>query len=119
VGVRRVVPDFHAKDIRASREFYAEILGLEVALDQGWVVTFSAPGNPAAQITLISEDATATVRPDASIEVDDVDAAHMAAQQKGYDIVHPITDEPWGVRRFFVRDPNGTVLNILSHRQTS
>jgi predicted enzyme related to lactoylglutathione lyase len=119
VGVRRVVPDFQARDIRASWEFYAEVLGFEVAMDQGWVVTFSAPDNPAAQITLIGEDATAAVRPDASIEVDDVDAAHTASQRLGYEILHPLTDEPWGVRRFFVRDPNGKVLNILSHRRTN
>ncbi len=56
------------------------------------------------------------MRPDVSIEVDDVDAAHAAAQATGAEIVHPLTDEPWGVRRFFVRDPNGAVLTILSHR---
>ena len=60
-------------------------------------------------------DETASVQPDASIEVDDVDAAHAEAQRLGYEIVHPLTDEPWGVRRFFVRDPNGKVLNILTH----
>ena len=27
-----------------------------------------------------------------------------------------VTDEAWGVRRFFVREPGGRVLNILSHR---
>jgi uncharacterized glyoxalase superfamily protein PhnB len=56
-----------------------------------WIVTFAAPDNPAAQI------------------------AHAAAQRLGYEILHPLTDEPWGVRRFFVREPNGRVLNILSH----
>jgi uncharacterized glyoxalase superfamily protein PhnB len=61
------------------------------------------------------EDATASVVPDASIEVDDVDAAHAAAQRLGCEIVHPLTDEAWGVRRFFVRDPSGKVLNVLSH----
>jgi len=61
------------------------------------------------------EDASASVQPDASIEVDDVDAAHAATQRLGCKIVHPLTDEPWGVRRLFVRDPNGKVLNILSH----
>jgi predicted enzyme related to lactoylglutathione lyase len=61
-------------------------------------------------------DATARVRPDISIEVDDVDAAHAAAVRLGHEIVHPLTDEPWGVRRFFVREPTGKVLNILSHR---
>ena len=84
-------------------------------MDLGWIVTFAAPGSPAAQISVMREDATASVVPDASIEVDDVDAAHAAAQRLGCEIVHPLTDEPWGVRRFFVRDPSGKVLNILSH----
>jgi uncharacterized glyoxalase superfamily protein PhnB len=61
------------------------------------------------------DDASAAVQPDVSIEVDDVDAVHAAAVSRGYEIVHPLTDEPWGVRRFFVRDASGTVLNILSH----
>ena len=113
--VRRVVPDFQAQDPAASREFYTGVLGLEIAMDHGWIVTFAAPGNPAAQISVMRADASASVQPDASIEVDDVDAAHAAAQRLGCEIVHPLTDEPWGVRRFFVRDPNGKVLNILSH----
>lgn len=84
-------------------------------MDHGWIVTFAAPGNAAAQINVMREDASASVQPDASIEVDDVDAAHASAQRLGYEIVHPLTNEPWGVRRFFVREPNGKVLNILSH----
>jgi len=116
MNVRRVVPDFQADDPAAGAEFYSNVLGLEVAMDLGWVVMFAAPGNPTAQIIVMSEDASAPVQPDASIEVDDVDAAHAAAQRLGSEIVHPLTDEPWGVRRFFVRDPSGKVLNILSHR---
>src|ERR1700735_4107071 len=115
MNVRRVVPDFQAPDPAGSTEFYSEVLGLEPVMDLGWIVTFAAPGNPDAQISVMSEDATASVVPDASIEVDDVDAAHAAARRLGWKIVHPLTDEPWGVRRFFVRDPSGKVLNILSH----
>jgi predicted enzyme related to lactoylglutathione lyase len=111
-----VVPDFQADDPAASVEFYAEVLGLEVAMDLGWIVTFAAPDNPAAQISVMRRDASASVQPDASIEVDDVDAAHAAAQRLGYEIVHPLTNEPWGVRRFFVREPSGKILNVLSHR---
>ena len=85
-------------------------------MDLGWIVTYAAPDNPQAQISLMREDASASTTPDASIEVDDVDAAYRAAQRLGHEIVHPLTDEPWGGRRFFVRDPNGKVLNILSHR---
>jgi predicted enzyme related to lactoylglutathione lyase len=110
-----VVPDFQANDPAASTEFYAEVLGLEVAMNHGWIITFAAPDNPAAQISLIRQDASAPVSPDASVEVDDVDAAYAAAQRLGYEIVHPLTNESWGVRRFFVREPSGNVLNILSH----
>jgi catechol 2,3-dioxygenase-like lactoylglutathione lyase family enzyme len=113
--VRRIVPDFHAQDPGASRAFYVDVLGLEVVMDLGWVVTFAAPGNPTAQISVMRDDASASVQPDVSIEVDDVDAVHAAAQRLGHEIVHPLTDEPWGVRRFFVRDPNGKIVNILSH----
>lgn len=115
MAVRRIVPDFQADDPAASREFYAEVLGLEVAMDKGWIVTFAAPGNPSAQISLMRRGASAPVQPDASIEVDDVDAAYAAARRLGCDVLHPLTDEPWGVRRFFVREPNGKVLNVLSH----
>ena len=114
--VRRVVPDFQAQEPAAGAEFYAEVLGLEVVMDQGWIVTFAAPDNPTAQISVMRGDASAHVPPDVSIEVDDVDAAHAAARRRGCEIVYSLTDEPWGVRRFFVRDPNGKVLNILSHR---
>jgi uncharacterized glyoxalase superfamily protein PhnB len=64
----------------------------------------------------MSADASAPVAPDLSVEVDDVDAAYAAALQRGDEIVHPLTDEPWGVRRFFVRSPEGAVVNIVSHR---
>jgi predicted enzyme related to lactoylglutathione lyase len=115
VSVRRIVPDVHSLDPAASRPFYSEVLGLEVAMDLGWIVTFAAPDDPAVQISVMGDDATATVQPDVSIEVDDVDAAHAAARRLGCEIVHPLTDEAWGVRRFFVREPNGRVLNVLSH----
>jgi uncharacterized glyoxalase superfamily protein PhnB len=47
---------------------------------------------------------------------DDVDGAYEEAQRLGYEIVHPIETEPWGVRRFFVRAPDGTVVNMVRHR---
>jgi catechol 2,3-dioxygenase-like lactoylglutathione lyase family enzyme len=114
-AVKRIVADLHAEDPAASRGFYEGVLGLEVVMDHGWIVTFAAPGNPAAQLSVMREDASAPVAPDVSIEVDDVDAAHAAAVAAGHEIVHPLTDEPWGVRRFFVRDPAGKVINILGH----
>jgi predicted enzyme related to lactoylglutathione lyase len=115
MSVRRIVPDLHTTDLGASRAFYVDVLALDVTMDLGWIVTFSAPGRTNTQISVMSQDASAPVQPDVSIEVDDVDAVHDRAQSLGHEVVYPLTDEPWGVRRFFVRDPGGTVLNVLSH----
>lgn len=116
MAVRRIVCDLHAEDPAAGRAFYEDVLGLEVAMDLGWIVTYAAPGIPLAQLSVMREDASAPVVPAVSVEVDDVDAAHAAAVAAGHEIVHPLTDEPWGVRRFFVREPGGAVVNVLMHR---
>jgi catechol 2,3-dioxygenase-like lactoylglutathione lyase family enzyme len=115
VAVKRIVPNFQADEPAASADFCAGVLGLEAVMDLGWIVTYASPEDPNRQISVMREDATAPVQPDVSIEVDDVDAAHAAAQRLGCEILHPLTDEPWGVRRFFVRAPSGEVLNILGH----
>ena len=78
-----------------------------------------SPSNPTAQVILITQDAAASVNPDLSVEVDDVDAAYDAVRATGAEIVHPITDEQWGVRRFFVEDPDGHIVNVLAHLSAS
>ena len=85
-------------------------------MDQGWIMTLADPEAGGQQLSLMTHDATAPVVPAVSVEVDDVDAAYQAALSRGAEIVHPLTDEPWGVRRFFVRDPAGHVVNVLAHR---
>jgi len=85
-------------------------------MDMDWVVSLVSPVNPTAQITLMNRDATAPVQPQMSVEVSNVDAVHAEALRRGDDVVYPLTDEPWGVRRFFVRDPSGVVINVLGHR---
>ena len=116
MAVTRIVPDFPSRSPTEASAFYVDVLGLQVVMDMGWIVTLSDPARPEVQLSLMTEDATAPVVPTASIEVDDVDAAYLLAQERGAEIVHPLTDEPWGVRRFFVRDPDGNVVNVLSHR---
>ena len=119
MAARRVVPNFRSDLSAASREFYGDVLGFDVGMDMDWIVTFVSPSNPTAQLSLIREDASAHVHPDASIEVDDVDATHAKVVEQELEIVYALTDEPWGVRRFFVRDPNGMVINVMSHRSGS
>src|SRR3954468_13974881 len=119
MSVRRIVPDFATDRLAESRDFYENVLGLRVAMDLGWIVTLQSPGSPSAQISFLTHDATAPVVPDLSVEVEDVDAVHATAQGRHERIVYPLTDEPWGVRRFFVEDPDGTVVNVMSHRSAS
>ena len=116
MSIRRVVPDITTPRLAESREFYVGVLGFEVAMDMGWVVTLVSPVNPTAQVILMTRDAAAPVQPQMSIEVENVDAVHHEAVARGEDIVYPLTDEPWGVRRFFVRDPTGVVINVLAHQ---
>ena len=115
MSVRRIVPDIRSKSLDASRTFYTDVLGLEVAMDMGFVVTLVSPSNPTAQISLMRDRDSSTILPQMSIEVTDVDDVHFRAVASGLKIVYPLTNEPWGVRRFFVTDPSGTVINVMSH----
>jgi uncharacterized glyoxalase superfamily protein PhnB len=115
MSIRRVMPDIRSEAMEESRDFY-RLLGFEEVMNHGWVMTLASPSNPTAQVTFMSHDKTAPVVPDMSVEVDDVDAVYEVMRESGAEVVHPLQDEEWGVRRFFVRDPNGRVVNVLSHR---
>lgn len=118
--VIRVLADLHVADISAARDFYTEFLGLSAEdFNLGWVARFSAP-DPSAydqtvRIQLVTQDASAPLDPVASVLTPDVTGAYEEAMQRGYEIVYPLTREPWGVRRFFVRAPDGNIFNIVHH----
>jgi len=116
VRVTAVYTNLRVDDIASAKIFYAEYLGMTVeSIGMAWVSRFTAPDS-GASIQLVTRDATAPEDSVASIRVDDVEAALDEAQRRGYEIVHPLTTEPWGVRRFFVRAPDGNVLNIAQHQ---
>ena len=110
-----IIADLPVTDIEAAREFYAGYLGLSVEeFNLGWVARFTSP-DTGAHLQVVTRDAAAPENPNISVRVDDVDAAYREAQEQGREIVHPLTTETWGVRRFFVRAPDGNVLNIVQH----
>ncbi|GAA3918471.1 VOC family protein [Actinoplanes auranticolor] len=112
---RRIMTNLRVADIEAAKEFYTGFLGLSTEeFNLGWVARYSSPGG-GANVQLVTGDATAPEDSVISVQTDDVDGAYEEAQRLGYEIVHPLTTEPWGVRRFFVRDPDGNVLNIVGH----
>jgi catechol 2,3-dioxygenase-like lactoylglutathione lyase family enzyme len=114
VSIDRAVPNIRSGRPAETRDFFIELLGFEVAMDLGWVVALTSPTNPSAQVTIIGNDDPAA--PGISVEVDDVDAVHSRAVERGLEITYPLRDEEWGVRRFMLREPSGTVVNVLSHR---
>jgi catechol 2,3-dioxygenase-like lactoylglutathione lyase family enzyme len=103
-------------DIAAARDFYTNYLGLSVEeFNLGWVARYRSPSGEAA-IQLVTRDATAPDDSVISVHVGaGVDEAYAEAKRRGYEIVHPLTEEAWGVRRFFVRAPDGNVINMVSH----
>jgi predicted enzyme related to lactoylglutathione lyase len=115
VVVHRIIPNLKVDDAGAGHAFYAEFLGLEKEFDLGWVASFRDPENRSIQVSLVSADATAPEDSVMTVHVADVDTAYGRARELGYEIVYPLTDEPWGVRRFFVRDPHGHVVNVARH----
>lgn len=115
MAVRRIVANVEAEDLQSARGFYQDLLGLEPVMDHGWIITFAADGAVRPQISIASEGGSGTAVPDLSIEVDDVEAVLQRAQSAGLEILYGPVTEPWGVRRFFVRDPFGKLVNILAH----
>jgi catechol 2,3-dioxygenase-like lactoylglutathione lyase family enzyme len=113
--VRRIVANIAAADPARARDFYEGLLGLRVVMDHGWIVTFAAETAVVPQLSIASEGGSGTAVPDLSIEVDDVDEVYRRAVAANLEIAYGIVDEPWGVRRFYVRDPFGRLVNILSH----
>ncbi|MDF2650845.1 MAG: Glyoxalase/bleomycin resistance protein/dioxygenase [Paenibacillus sp.] len=113
--VKRIVCNIDTPNIDAAKRFYQDILGLDILMDHGWIATYGSGEAMSVQISFASEGGSGTPTPDLSIEVDDTDAALERMQAAGVPIEYGPVDEPWGVRRFYVRDPFGKLINILSH----
>ena len=113
--VKRIVANIEALDPGRARAFYQDILGLELLMDHGWIQTFGSPAEMTIQVSFAAEGGSGTSVPDLSIEVDDLDAALDGMRAAGFSIEYGPAAEPWGVRRFFVRDPFGKLVNILAH----
>jgi catechol 2,3-dioxygenase-like lactoylglutathione lyase family enzyme len=114
--VRRIVAYAGGRELDASRDFYVEVLGMEVAMEDP-VLNLRSADNPTAQVVVGAQDMQGP-QPSFGVDLGEataVDAAHAEVQRRGLRVVYPLTDEPWGVRRFFVEDPGGTIVNVLAH----
>jgi catechol 2,3-dioxygenase-like lactoylglutathione lyase family enzyme len=111
----RIMPNLRVDDVEAAKSFYTDYLGLTTeAFNLGWVARFNSADDKAI-VQLVTRDATAREDSVISIHTDDVEGAYEEALRLGYEIVHPLTTESWGVHRFFVRAPDGNLINIVGH----
>jgi catechol 2,3-dioxygenase-like lactoylglutathione lyase family enzyme len=116
MAVKRIVANIAASQPEAARAFYGEVLGLEVIMNLSWIMTFAGPPRLIApQISFASEGGSGTPVPELSIEVDDFDDVLRRAKAAGHAIEYGPQQEPWGVRRFYVRDPFDRLVNVLAH----
>ena len=113
--VKRIVANIATDDVAKATRFYRDILGLDVLMDHGWLVTYGSADKMNVQVGVAIEGGSGTPVPDLSIEVDDVEEALQRIKKAKIKIEYGPADEPWNVRRFFVRDPFGKLVNILMH----
>ena len=113
--VQRIVGNVRASDPALAEKFYGGILGLDLLMDMEWIRTYGSGAKMSVQVSFMSEGGSGTPVPDLSIEVDDLDIALNRLETGGFHIEYGPVVEPWGVRRFFVRDPFGRLVNVLSH----
>ena len=113
--VKRIVTNISTPDVAEAKRFYQDVLGLDLVMDHGWITTYGSQEEMSIQISIASEGGSGTPVPDVSIEVDDINAAIERVLKAGFKIEYGPVDEPWGVRRFYVRDPFGKLINILTH----
>lgn len=113
----RITANLRVDDLASAKAFYTGFLGLSTQeFDLGWVARCTSP-DTGAHVQLLTRDATAAADPVISVHTDDVEAAYAEAVELGVEIVHPLTTEAWGVRRFLVRAPDGNVINVVAHRE--
>lgn len=113
--VKRIVSNVAASNPDEAKAFYESIFGLSLVMDHGWIKTFGSGETMSTQISVASEGGSGTPVPDLSIEVDDLDAVLANVRSADINIEYGPASEPWGVRRFYVRDPFGTLINVLEH----
>jgi len=115
--VKRIVANIATDNIPAGEKFYRDLLGLEALMDLGWIVTYGSDETTSVQLSVASHGGggDGSVVPDLSVEVDNLEEIYARAVESGVDIVYPLTEESWGVRRFYARDPYGKIVNILQH----
>ncbi len=113
MAITRIVANLAAPDPISLAKFYEEAFGLDRTFDMGWIAFLSAATAQKVELHTASGGGSGTGLPVISIGVDDLDATEAAVRASGGKVVYGPATEPWGIRRFFFRDPAGNLVNVV------
>ena len=115
-------PLITVKNLKASRDFYLTHFGMSLVFEASWVVMLSSRTDGAISIGLMTADHPSNPPgPETfdghgmimTLQVEDVSGVWARLRQSGVPMIHPLTDEPWGQRRFITRDPSGILVDVV------
>ncbi len=104
------------------RDFYTRWLGFQILFEASWFVYLASAGEPPRGVAFMAPDhPSQPPGPEQfsgegvflTFQVDDARAEFERLRVAGAPIAHALRDEPWGQRRFALRDPAGTWLDIV------
>lgn len=123
--VRDLYPLITTPALFRARDFYVTHFGFDVLFEANWFVYLSGPGaegTRGATLAFMHPDHPSNPPgPEAfnglgmilTVEVDDAEAVFRRVSGGGAPILHPLTDEAWGQRRFMTRDPAGVLVDVV------
>lgn len=117
MNIVRTIPEIRSTDLDRSRQFYVDLLGFDLCMEEAEMLMFCSPSHSWVQVILNGEHGE-PLPPGFSVDVDTPDAVaslYERAGGNGVRVVEPMDDKPWGIRRFSVLDNSGTCVTVLSH----
>lgn len=122
MAIKRLLSNISSECLQESRDFYADLLGMEVAFEADGYIQLRSSSDPALELGIIQRNhpllpddwRAAPMGMYLTFVVDNVDMIHARAVVRGLPIVQPPRDEFYGQRRFLTRDPDGTLIDISS-----
>ena len=110
------MPNIRTDKVEESKRFYTELIGLNLVMNLDWILMFASPSNETAQVSILKGDKFKSNDGfSITIEVENVDEMHEKVLAQGIKPTYALTTEKYGVRRFHILDPNGIIINIMSH----
>ena len=107
--------------MKACARFYLEHLGFSIVFEASWFTLLHAEGATASIAFMTPDHPSAPPGPETysgkgmcfELQVDDARAAHAEFKARGLPVVLPLTDEPFGQRRFGFFDPSGLWVDVV------